>query len=68
MDMRIDSQAQPISERLFKAGYALHTGRLGLGYKLLLTFSGLIAAMICLLGFVSFIKKQLASQSQQPRT
>ena len=68
MDMRIDSQAQPISERLFKAGYALHTGRLGLGYKLLLTFSGLIAAMICLLGFVSFIKKQLASRSQQPRT
>lgn len=60
MDIRIDSQAQHVSERLVNVGYPLHTGRMNsLPYKLLLTLSALLMAMLSLLGLVSFIKGRL---------
>lgn len=60
MDVRMDSQAQHVSERMVNAGYPLHTGRLGnLPYKILLTLSGLLIATLSLLGLVSFVKGQV---------
>lgn len=60
MDVRIDSQAQHVSERLMNAGYPLHTGRFGnLFYKVLLTVSGLLVALLSVLGMVSFVKGKL---------
>lgn len=64
MDVRIDSQAQRLSERLFNANYPLHTARLdNLPYKLLLTLSGLLVATLSMLGLVSFVKGQLPRRS-----
>ena len=60
MDIRIDAQAQHVSERLYNAGYPLHTGRFdSLFYKLLLTLSGLLVATLSTIGLVSFIKGRL---------
>jgi uncharacterized iron-regulated membrane protein len=60
MDIRIDSQAQHVSERIYNAGYPLHTGRIGnVFYKILLTLSGLLVATLSTLGLVSFIKARL---------
>lgn len=60
MDVRIDSQAQKFSERLFNTNYPLHTGRVGsLLYKLLLTLSGLLIATLSTLGLISFVKGRL---------
>ncbi|MGE0114973.1 MAG: PepSY-associated TM helix domain-containing protein [Steroidobacteraceae bacterium] len=57
MDIRIDAQAQHVSERLFNAGYPLHTGRFdNLFYKILLTLSGLLVATLSTMGLVSFVK------------
>ena len=59
MDIRIDSQAQHLSERLYQAGYPLHTGRISnLAYKILLTLSGLLIAILSSIGFTSFIKSK----------
>lgn len=60
MDVRIDSQAQHVSERLVNGGYPLHTGRIhSLPYKLLLTLSALLIATLSFLGLISFIKGRL---------
>ncbi len=57
MDLRIDSQAQHVSERLFNTAYPLHSGRFGsLLYKLLLTLSGVAIATLSVLGMWGFIK------------
>jgi hypothetical protein len=57
MDVRIDSQAQHVSERLYNAAYPLHTARMHtLSYKLWLTLSGLAVATLSTLGMVSFIR------------
>ena len=52
MDLRIDSQNQHISERLYYTAYPLHTF-----YKVFLTLSGLLVSILSLLGIFSFIKK-----------
>lgn len=58
MELRIDSQAQHVSERMYNAGYPLHTGRMdSLLYKLLLTLSGLLVATLSVLGLTAFIKR-----------
>ena len=60
MDIRIDSQAQHLSERIFNTSYPLHTGRFdNLFYKLLLTLSGLLITTVSAMGLVSFIKGRL---------
>lgn len=57
MDVRIDNQSLPWHERAFNAAYPLHTARLDvLGYKLLMTASGLLVAFISMLGLMGFIK------------
>ena len=55
MDVRIDATALPRIERAFNAAYPLHTGRLNLPYRLLLTASGfglVFASAFGLLGFL----------------
>ncbi len=60
MDLRIDSQQQHISERLYNTAYPLHTGKFGnLYYKLFLTLSALLISTLSVLGIISFIKKYL---------
>ncbi|MGC4028847.1 MAG: PepSY-associated TM helix domain-containing protein [Steroidobacteraceae bacterium] len=60
MDVRIDSQAQLPSERLYYAGYPLHTGKVGgLPYKLLLTASGLLVALLSMLGMIGFVRSRM---------
>lgn len=60
MDIRIDDQAQLLSERLYNLAYPLHTGRFdNLLYKILLTVSGLAVAFLSVLGLTSFIKQYL---------
>jgi hypothetical protein len=56
MDVRIDNQALPWPERAYNAAYPLHTARFdNLGYKLLMTASGLLVSLISVLGVVGFI-------------
>jgi len=60
MDVRIDAQSLPALERAFNAAFPLHTGRLNLPYRLLLTASGLglvLASVFGLLGFVGRFRK-----------
>jgi uncharacterized iron-regulated membrane protein len=57
MDVRIDNQALAWQERVFNAAYPLHTARFdNLGYKLLLTASGLLVSCISVLGLAGFIR------------
>lgn len=57
MDVRIDNQSLPFHERAFNAAYPLHTARFdNLGYKLLLTASGLLVAFASALGLLGFVK------------
>lgn len=57
MDIRIDSQAQLPSERLYQAGYPLHTGKVGgWMYKLALSASGWLVALLSMLGLVGFVR------------
>jgi uncharacterized iron-regulated membrane protein len=59
MDVRIDNQSLPWHERAFNAAYPLHTARLdNLGYKLLMSFSGLLVAFISALGLVGFLRSK----------
>ena len=58
MDIRIDDQAQHISERLYNFAYPLHTGSFdNLFYKVLLSISGILVAALSALGLVSFLKQ-----------
>jgi uncharacterized iron-regulated membrane protein len=59
MDIRIDSQAQHLSERLFNLAYPLHTGRFdNLTYKIYLTLVGLLVTLLATLGLISFCKSK----------
>jgi uncharacterized iron-regulated membrane protein len=59
MDVRMDMRIQQVSQRMYNAVYPLHTGRLDfLPYKILLTLSGLLAAVISSFGLTSFFKFQ----------
>lgn len=61
MDVRIDGAALPAIERAVNAAYPLHTGRLNLAYRLLMTASGLglvFASVFGLLGFIGRFRKR----------
>jgi uncharacterized iron-regulated membrane protein len=61
MDVRIDATALPMIERAVNAAYPLHTGRLNLPYRILLTASGLglvLASVFGLLGFVGRFRQR----------
>ncbi len=61
MDVRIDGATLPTIERAFNAAYPLHTGRLNLPYRLLMTASGLglvLASVFGLLGFLGRFQKR----------
>lgn len=61
MDVRIDGLALPAVERAVNAAYPLHTGRLNLPYRLLMTASGLgliFASAFGLLGFIGRFRKR----------
>jgi uncharacterized iron-regulated membrane protein len=58
MDIRIDMQAQHISERIYNTAYPLHTGRFDNRlYKLLLTINGFFIATLATLGLLAFVRK-----------
>jgi uncharacterized iron-regulated membrane protein len=58
MDMRIDSQAQHLSERIYQTSYPLHTSNIdSLLYKILLTLSGLMIITLSCMGLYSFINR-----------
>jgi uncharacterized iron-regulated membrane protein len=60
MDVRFDATTLPLVERAYNAAYPLHTGKLeSLAYKVLLTASGLLIAILSSLGLLSFIKGRL---------
>jgi uncharacterized iron-regulated membrane protein len=57
MDVRYDATALPAVERAYNAMYPLHTGKLeNLAYKLLLTLSGSLVALLSVIGLTSFLK------------
>ena len=60
MDVRYDATALPLIERTYNTIYPLHTGKLGsFAYKLLLTVSGLLVALLSTLGLTSFLQGKL---------
>lgn len=62
MDLRIDSQIQHISERIYNMAYPLHTGKAGsYFYKIFLTLSGIGVFLLAMLAVISFIKKYIRS-------
>lgn len=62
MDVRIDAQAQHVSERIYNLAYPLHTGRVGhWSYKWLWTACGASVAVLAVLGVVCFLRKQVAA-------
>jgi uncharacterized iron-regulated membrane protein len=63
MEFRIDAQNQHLSERLYNTAYPLHTGKMdSLVFKLVLTLSGMVVAVLSSLGLISFIKKYLKTR------
>ena len=66
-DVRIDNQSLPFHERAFNAAYPLHTARFdNLGYKLLMTASGLLVAFISVLGLLGFVKSLRSAPDRKP--
>ena len=60
MDVRYDATALPMIERAYNVVYPLHTGKLeSLTYKTLLTVSGLLIALLSMLGLTSFLKGKM---------
>jgi uncharacterized iron-regulated membrane protein len=60
MDVRYDATALPLIERAYNGVYPLHTGKLeSLTYKILLTISGLLVALLSTLGLTSFLQGKL---------
>jgi uncharacterized iron-regulated membrane protein len=55
MDVRIDGTELPLAERTFNAAYPLHTGRLNLPYRLLMTASGLGLVLASIFGLLGFL-------------
>jgi len=63
MDLRIDAQNFPLTERVFNTVYPLHTGKTGsLLYKLWMTFFGLGVALLSSMGLTSFIKSKIGNK------
>ncbi len=57
MDINIDDLKRPKLERIYDFLYPLHTAKLGLWYRLLLSIVGLTLFIITLFGVISFFKK-----------
>jgi len=55
MDVRIDAARLPVPERAVNAAYPLHTGRVNLAYRLLLTASGLGLMAAGVFGLIAFL-------------
>ena len=58
MDVNIDNLKKPLIERLYDFTYPLHTAKLDLWYRLLLSLIGLSLFVIALFGCISFFKKR----------
>jgi uncharacterized iron-regulated membrane protein len=64
MDIRYDATTLPLVERAYNVVYPLHTGKLeSFVYKLLLTVSGILVALLSTVGLVSFIKSKLPARA-----
>ena len=51
-----DELQQSSAKRVFDFSYPLHTAKLGLLYRLIMTLVGLALAFLCLLGLLSYLK------------
>jgi uncharacterized iron-regulated membrane protein len=59
MDVRFDATRLPLVERGYNAAYPLHTGKVeSVAYKILLTASGIVVAMLSTLGLISFMRNR----------
>lgn len=55
MDVRIDGAALPIIERVLNTSYPLHSGRLNLPYRFLMTVSGIGLVLLSAFGLLGFV-------------
>jgi uncharacterized iron-regulated membrane protein len=68
MDVRYDATVLPLIERAYNLVYPLHTGKLeSLMYKIVLTISGLLVALLSTLGLTSFLTGKLSSRERPVR-
>lgn len=58
MDVNIDALKRPALERLYDFVYPLHTAKMGLWYRLLLTLAGLALLTMAMLGLFAFFKRR----------
>jgi uncharacterized iron-regulated membrane protein len=49
--------SKPTPERLFNFSYPLHTGKLGLGYRILMTMLGVWVFCLAFFGLCSYLKR-----------
>lgn len=56
-----DELEQSIVKRMLAFSYPLHTAKLGLWYKILITFVGIAFSMLCAFGLMSYFKKPAKS-------
>lgn len=57
MDLRIDAQTLPLGERVFNGLYPVHTARLGILYKILISATGASLTTLGCLGLVAFLRR-----------
>jgi len=57
MDIRIDATTLPLLERASNSAYPIHTGRLNLPFRLLLTASGLGLVFASAFGLLGFVRR-----------
>ena len=55
-----DEFKQPLAKRVFGFSYPLHAAKLGLLYRVAITFVGLAFCLLCLLGVASYLKRYSA--------
>ena len=53
----IDELKQAIAKRVFGFSYPLHTAKLGMFYRLLVTLVGIAFALMSIFGLVSYLKR-----------
>ncbi|PWQ93508.1 PepSY-associated TM helix domain-containing protein [Leucothrix arctica] len=58
MELNMDDTKRPSIERLYDFAYPLHTAKLGLWYRILLTIFGFSLFTLGLLGLMSYVKKR----------
>ena len=57
MERNSNALSKPVSERIFNFSYPLHTGKLGLGYRLLMTLLGVWFFCLAFFGLYSYLKR-----------